>query len=325
MDSIAVIPVCGILVHGSGYGFSGMAETSYADIRRALAAAVDADDVSGIALYIDSPGGEVAGCADLGDIIYAARAVKPIHAICDEMACSAAYWLASACDRITVPRTGVLGSIGVLTLRTDMTGALDKAGIEVTTIQYGDRKTDSYPTTKLTASARDRLQADIDQLGDLFTRTVARNRGMKPQAVRDFQAGTFLGRDAVRAGLADDVASADVAFLALMDAATETQTPRATATRPSARAASSTTTKGKTVGKDFSHLIHASGRQEVAAAEPPDPDAERKARIRQTVRAGYKARGETPPDVIDTGPEQPRRVKTSAADIIAAGKRAGIL
>nr|EIW5042828.1 S49 family peptidase [Klebsiella pneumoniae] len=102
---IAVIPISGTLVQklGSLRPYSGM--TGYDGIRQAFLTAMEDQDVSGICLDIDSPGGEVAGCFDLVDIIYSSRGKKPIHAILTESAYSAAYAIASAADHISVPRT----------------------------------------------------------------------------------------------------------------------------------------------------------------------------------------------------------------------------
>jgi ClpP class serine protease len=77
--------------------------TGYDGIRQAFLTAMEDPDISGICLDIDSPGGEVAGCFDLVDVIYGARGKKPIHAILTESAYSAAYAIASAADRISVP------------------------------------------------------------------------------------------------------------------------------------------------------------------------------------------------------------------------------
>jgi ClpP class serine protease len=167
-------------------------------------------------LHINSPGGDVAGCFDLADAIYAARGTKPIWAILNESAYSAAYAIASAADKIAVPRTGGTGSIGCITLHADITGMLKDAGVRVTTVQYGARKSDGYPTSPMRGAALAGAQAIIDQMGELFVRTVARNRGLAHSTVRDFEAGIFLGRDGVAAGLADAVMSPDEAFLALM-------------------------------------------------------------------------------------------------------------
>jgi capsid assembly protease len=212
---VAVVPIRGCLVHGSAGWWWG--ETPYGAIRANIAAALGDHDVKAIALHVDSPGGEVAGCFDLADAIYAMRGEKPIWAILDESAYSAAYALASAADRIIVPRTGGTGSIGVVTMHVDITRALDEAGITVTTIQYGERKTDSYPTTKLSDPALARIQADIDKMGDLFVETAARNRGVSAEKIRDTEAGTFLGADGVAVGLADEVLSPDEAFMSLIE------------------------------------------------------------------------------------------------------------
>ena len=216
IDGIAIIPVQGILVHGCT--FWGWNETDYTSIAEKLIAALEDVEVRAIALHINSPGGEVAGCFDLADAIFAMRGEKPIWAILDENAFSAAYALASCADRIIVPRTGGTGSIGVVAMHTDITGALEKFGIKVTTIQYGARKTDSYPTTPLSDSARERFQSDIDLMGEMFVDLVARNRGLAASKVRATQAGCFLGESGVTAGLADEVLSPDEAFVSLREA-----------------------------------------------------------------------------------------------------------
>lgn len=214
VGGVAVIPVNGCLVHGQAAWWWD--EQSYDSIRNCLAAAVGDEAVKAIALHVNSPGGMVAGCFDLVDAIYAMRGTKPIHAIVDEAAYSAAYALASAADRIIVPRTGGVGSIGVITMRPDITGMLDGAGIKITTVKYGALKDDGYPTSPVTDAEIARVQADVDRLGELFVDTVARNRGIAASKVRKTEAGTFLGDEGVTVGLADAVMSPDEAFLALL-------------------------------------------------------------------------------------------------------------
>jgi signal peptide peptidase SppA len=192
------------------------AETVYSDISDQMTAALDDAEVRAIAMHINSPGGEVAGCFDLADQIYAMRGRKPIWAILDEYAYSAAYALASAADHITVPRTGGSGSIGVIALHVDITAALERFGIKVTTIQYGERKSDSYPTTPLSDAARARFQADIDAMGEMFVDLVARNRELGAGKVRSTEAGCFLGSAGVTQGLADEVLPPDEAFSSLL-------------------------------------------------------------------------------------------------------------
>jgi ClpP class serine protease len=111
--------------------------------------------------------------------------------------------------------------VGVLTMHVDITEMLAQAGVKVTTIQYGDRKSDSYPTTPLSDEARDAMQADVDTLGEMFVALAARNRGMKKGAVRATEAGCFLGAAALAVGFADDIASADSALLDFIEELSE--------------------------------------------------------------------------------------------------------
>jgi signal peptide peptidase SppA len=213
---VALIQVTGTLVQklGTLRPYSGM--TGYDGIRLNLLAALDDPEVKAIVLLIDSPGGEVAGCFDLADMVFRMRGEKPLWAILDESAYSAAYALASACDRITVPRTGGTGSVGVIGMHCDMSQALGKAGMTVTMIRYGEQKAEGNEYEPLTKGALGRMQADIDTMGELFIETVARNRGLKATAVRGTQAGTFLGAAGVDIGFADVVRAPDAAMAELL-------------------------------------------------------------------------------------------------------------
>jgi capsid assembly protease len=215
VSGVAVIPISGILVHERTWW--SWDEMSYAEITEMFLGAMHDPEVRSIALHINSPGGEVCGCFDLADTMFSMRGVKPTTAIVNEAAYSAAYALASTADGIVVPRTGGVGSIGVISMHVDITGMLDKAGIKVTTVQYGDRKSDSQPTTPLSEKAEEEMQRDVDMMGEMFVALVARNRGMSPDAVRATQAGCFLGDAGVEAGLADYVMSADQALMTLIE------------------------------------------------------------------------------------------------------------
>ncbi|MDC9591541.1 S49 family peptidase, partial [Xenorhabdus sp. XENO-10] len=128
LEGIALIPVQGTLVQklGSLRPYSGM--TGYDGIRQVFLRALNDPEVKGICLDIDSPGGEVAGCFDLVDLIYQSRGEKPIHAILSENAYSAAYAIASAADRIIVPRTGGVGSVGVIVIHCDWSQHIKEDG-----------------------------------------------------------------------------------------------------------------------------------------------------------------------------------------------------
>ena len=214
VNGVAIIPVRGILCPGD-FAWGSWA-TGYDWIRRGISVAVADPEVRAVVMDVDSPGGTVAGCFDLADAIYDARGAKPIQAILSENAYSAAYAVASAADRIVVPRTGGTGSIGVIWMHVDWSEALVAAGIKVTFVTYGDRKADGHSEIPLAGEALKRIQSDIDSMGELFVETVARNRNLSPKLVRDTQAATYLGADGVSQGLADAVMAPDAAFNALL-------------------------------------------------------------------------------------------------------------
>ena len=218
LGGVAVIPVTGTLVHklGSLRPFSGM--TGYDGIRQAWLTAQADPDVKGIAEIYDSGGGEVAGCADLFETKLELRGNKPTWAILSESAYSAAYWLASAADKIIVPRTGGTGSIGIICMHVDMSAALTKAGLKVTfiTSDGADRKTDGHSEIELSKDALAAIQTEIDTMGDIFHDSVGRARGLTADKVRGLKAGTFMGAAGVAAGLADAVMAPDAAFAALL-------------------------------------------------------------------------------------------------------------
>ena len=216
-NGILSIPVQGVLVHGLSYAFGTWA-TGYAYIRRAIARGLADPEVRGIAFIINSGGGEVAGNFDLVDFAYAARGRKPTMAFVNEHAYSAAYSIASVADKISMARTGGVGSIGVLTAWVGMSGALEKAGIEVKLIFAGDHKVDGNPYEKLPKEVQARTQARLDALYGIFTATVARNLGVDEQVIRDTQALTYGAEDAVRIGLAHEVRAFDEAMAAFSSA-----------------------------------------------------------------------------------------------------------
>lgn len=213
---VARIPISGTLVQklGSLRPYSGM--TGYDGIRQSFLAAATDDDVKAIMLDIDSGGGEVAGMFDLADEIYSWRGSKPIWSILTENAYSAAYAVASATDRIIVPRTGGTGSVGIIAMHADLSEALTKAGVKVTFITRGARKTDGRSEIPLSDEAYAAAKADVDAMGEMFDELVARNRNMAATAVTGMEAATFMGAAGVSAGLADAVMSPDAAFRALL-------------------------------------------------------------------------------------------------------------
>jgi signal peptide peptidase SppA len=224
IDGIAVIEISGVLIHRGGWIGQSSGQTSYEGIAAQIEAAAGDPSVRGIALDIDSFGGEVAGVFDLADRIRALRDSKPVWAFVAEHAFSAGYALASQADRILLPRTGALGSIGVVVLHADLSGQLDQDGVRVTLIHSGRHKVDGNPYAPLPEGVRDDIQREIDVLRFLFAETVAAGRAgrLGQDAAMATEAATFRGADAVAAGLADEVSDLARGFTAFRQTLTRT-------------------------------------------------------------------------------------------------------
>lgn len=213
-EGVAVVSVVGTLVGRSGYLDAASGLLSYGDVGDEIAGAMADPAARGVILDVDSPGGEVGGLFDLIDRIRALRAAsdKPLWAVANESALSAAYAVASAAERLYVTRTGVVGSIGVVVVHVDQSGADTKAGLAWSFLFAGERKIDGNAHAPLSERARADLQADVDRLHDEFCALVAANRGLTPEAARASEAAVYRGALAIRAGLADRIGTLDGAI-----------------------------------------------------------------------------------------------------------------
>lgn len=202
-NGTAIVPVYGVLTKRPCGLFSGGATTAYETLHAQIQAALEAPLVERILLDIDSPGGEVNGLFDLCDFVYAARAQKPIEAIANDDAFSAAYALASSAQKVWCTRTSGLGSIGVIATHYDQSQFDQQAGLTITPIFAGQHKNDLSPHAPLSEDARDSTQAEMDRLYGLLVELVARNRGIPQAAIRATEAALFFGSDAIDHRLAD--------------------------------------------------------------------------------------------------------------------------
>ena len=206
-DGIAVIHVDGALSFRSDLFTAWFGEDTYNSIEAALDECLADDSVKGIVFDINSPGGEVNGCADLAEKIFNARGSKPfgIVARTGGMMCSAAYWLGSACEKIYTASNGTLGSIGVLCAFTKF-----KQSILETTVVTSDLSPNKAPSPEDSEGLR-QIKEELNALAEVFIASVARNRGTTADDVKmNFgKGGVFIGENAVAANLADGVMSLD--------------------------------------------------------------------------------------------------------------------
>jgi signal peptide peptidase SppA len=207
-SKIALISVQGGLTpRGSWFGTSltGLA----AQVRRAAADA----DVASIVLDIDSPGGTVSGTPEAAAAVREAAAQKPVVAIANTLAASAAYWIGSQASEFVMTPSADVGSIGAMILHQDVSGMLEQWGIRMTTIrsEQSPLKNETHPFAPLSEEAQAFLQQRANEAGADFIKAVASGRRVSQTKVReDFGQGRVFGaREAVERGMADRVATLD--------------------------------------------------------------------------------------------------------------------
>jgi capsid assembly protease len=206
VDRVAVIGLDGAIPPEGGYvcgAFHG-----YDTLARAFGEAHADERVSGVLAIINSPGGVVSGGLPvLAAQIAAHRAAaggKPVW-VHGEMVASAAYWIAAQADRLVASPYAMIGSIGAVIVHQSLAGMLEREGVAIEAIQFGESKTDGAWWAALSDTARADLQSEIDQIGQDFVAAVVSGRpALQPAAVLATQARVFLAdnRDASRSALA---------------------------------------------------------------------------------------------------------------------------
>lgn len=208
--NIAIIGLHGKLMKQQPSMGSG---TSTVIARRQVRAAMKDADVSAIMLHIDSPGGTVAGTAELAADIAAAAKIKPVHAYIEDLGTSAAYWLASQASRIAVNATGQVGSIGTYGVIYDYSGAAAMEGVKAYVVRAGKFKGMGVPGTEVTAEQLAELQRNIDALNEHFLQGVSDGRKMALERVRELADGrVYVGKEAKQIGFVDAVESFEAAL-----------------------------------------------------------------------------------------------------------------
>ena len=208
-SGIAVLPLYGVVTQRGNMvdDISGPGSTSTQQFSAVLRQMLADDTVGQILIDIDSPGGSVYGVAELASEIVKARAQKPVIAVANSLAASAAYWLGCSASEFYVTPGGEVGSIGVWQAHFDYSKALEEDGVKPTLISAGKFKVEGNPYQPLSEEARAFMQKRCDEYYGSFVRAVARGRGVGVDVVRENMGqGRVLGAaDCKACGMVDDV------------------------------------------------------------------------------------------------------------------------
>jgi signal peptide peptidase SppA len=218
VNGIGHVHVKGVIGQGLSKIEKSCGNTDTKDVQTELAALV-AQNVKGILLCIDSPGGMVTGTPELAETIAQTALEIPVFVFSDSQICSAAYWLAAGATRVFSTESADIGSIGVYMPWIDRAAQWEQEGIKADPVinTGGTFKAIGFAPS-LSEQHRAQLQAQVDRIFGLFRDFVVTMRALNEAVVPDaaMQGQTFLGIDALANGLVDQLGSKDDSYEALL-------------------------------------------------------------------------------------------------------------
>ena len=186
------------------------ADASAEFVNAALQAAFEDEGSKAVVLLINSPGGSPVQAGMMNDEILRLKAKykKPVYAVVEETAASAAYYIAVAADKIYVDKASIVGSIGVLMDGFGFTGLMDKLGVERRLMTAGENKGFLDPFSAQSERQRAYAQTMLNQIHQQFITVVKNGRGDRLKETPEMFSGLFWsGEQAVALGLADQFGS----------------------------------------------------------------------------------------------------------------------
>lgn len=182
--AVAILPLFGVMAPRASLMTDISGGTSVEAFSAMFAQAVADQQVDAILIHIDSPGGMTDLVPELAAQIRESRGSKPIVAIANTDAASAAYWVAAQADELVVTPSGMVGSIGVFAAHDDISAMQEKLGVKTTLISAGKFKVEMSPFEPLSDEARAAIQDRVDAFYGMFVADVAKGRGVTEAAVR---------------------------------------------------------------------------------------------------------------------------------------------
>lgn len=182
--------------------------TSYAAIIDAVDILLNTADMKNILVSIDSPGGQVTGIDTASKYLGKLSKKFKVKTHIANLATSAGYWLATGLNApITASRMAQIGSIGVLAVYTDISNALNTAGVKYHVISAGKEKAYGFHGTEFTAEEKASLQKHVDSANNFFLTQVSTSRNISLSDTDKWaEAQIFYAGEAMTVGLIDKVA-----------------------------------------------------------------------------------------------------------------------
>jgi ClpP class serine protease len=272
-EGVAIMSVAGVLSRRYDWLAAMCGWTTYDALSASLDAAMADSRVKAILLDVESPGGEASGMLDIADKFLAARDVKPIWAVANSYAASAAYGIAGSASKLFLPRMAAVGSIGAVIVHVDQSAADQVDGLKYTAVFSGARKIDGWEHAQLSAQARDGYQARADHCRQSFADLIGRQGRMTSKQAMETEAGLYVDADAVTNGLADGVATFDEALANLTDLISKNSQSRMAARSTEGAASMSKENLVSTLSPAATEDVKPSGTEAVSEPVKAEPAA----------------------------------------------------
>lgn len=203
-NGMAILPIQGTMMKDQS-SFGGCSTVA---CRRLVREAVRNDAISGLMLFVDSPGGAASGTFELAHEVERAAQHMPVRAHVEDVGASAAYWVASQAQRITANPMGEIGSIGTLAMIVDESKRAEAAGVKVHVISTGEFKGAGAAGTEITERQLEAFQEQVNDVNQHFQAGVQAGRGFDDDQLAAVSDGrVFIAEKAQKLGLIDGIGS----------------------------------------------------------------------------------------------------------------------
>lgn len=200
-NQIAVLFATGEIADGNSN------EINYEDLVPVIVKLADDDNVKGLVLRVNSPGGSVFGSDQIGEALdYFKSKGKPLSVSMGDYAASGGYWISACADKIFADPLTITGSIGIFGLIPNFKGTLDKIGVNVATVSTNPIANFPNGINPMNEIQLAEMQKYVERGYEQFVGRVAKGRNMKVADVKKIAEGrVWDARTARKIGLVDSL------------------------------------------------------------------------------------------------------------------------
>ncbi|MEM8737421.1 MAG: S49 family peptidase [Planctomycetota bacterium] len=214
--TLAVIHAQGAITSGEssfGGGLFSQASIGSRTMAGALEKALLDDNIKGVVIRLDSPGGSALASEVIWQAVREVGAEKPVFAVVGSMAASGGYYIVSGADRIYVQPHSILGSIGVVGGKITLGGLYDWTGVKVHRRTRGPGADLFNSVEPFTEPQRAKVRRAMEVVYDQFIERVEAGRGDRlPEVGQVAEGRLFTGATSLDNGMADRLGGLELAL-----------------------------------------------------------------------------------------------------------------